>query len=67
MLKISRAKVEAHFLKKPAVVTNKCLGQDALGECPKITENLSKCTVVRELLCAQICLFFIILRIFLYL
>ena len=56
MLKISRAKVEAHFLKKLAFVTNKCLAQDAFGECPRITENLSKYTSVREL-CAQIFLF----------
>ena len=56
MLKISRAKVEAHFLKKLTFVTNKCLAQDAFGECPRTTENLSKYTSVREL-CAQIFLF----------
>ena len=63
VLKISRAKVEAHFLKKTCIC-NEFLGQDAFGKCPKITENLSKCTVVREL-CAQVCLFFITLYIFL--
>ena len=31
MLKIQRAKVEAHFLKKLAFVTNRCLAQDAFG------------------------------------
>ena len=63
MLKISRAKVEIHFLKKTCIC-NECLGQEAFGKCPKITENLSKCTVVREL-CAQVYLVFIILYIFL--
>ena len=40
MLKIPRAKVEAHFLKKLAFVTNKYLAQDAFGKCPRTTENL---------------------------
>ena len=48
MLKISRAKVEARFLKKLDSVTNKCLVQDAFVKFPKITENLSKYTAVRE-------------------
>ena len=42
MLKIPRAKVKAHFLKKLAFVTNKCLAQDSFGKCPRTTENLSK-------------------------
>ena len=37
MLKIPRAKVEAHFLKKLAFVTNKCFAQDAFGKCPRTT------------------------------
>ena len=32
MLKIPRVKVEAHFLKKFAFVTNKYLAQDAFGK-----------------------------------
>ena len=48
MLKIPRAKVEAHFLKKLAFVTNKCLAQDAFRKCPRTTGNLSKYPVVRE-------------------
>ena len=48
MLKIQRAKFEAHFLKKLAFVTNDCLAQDAFGKCPKTTKNLSKYTAVRE-------------------
>ena len=40
MLKIPRVKVEAHFLKKLAFVTNKCLAQDAFGVCPRAVENL---------------------------
>ena len=44
MLKIPRAQVEAHFLKKLAFVTNKCLAQDVFGKCPRTTENLSKYT-----------------------
>ena len=48
MLKISRAKVEARFLKKLDSVTNKCLVQDAFVKFPKTTENLSKYTAVRE-------------------
>ena len=35
MLKIPRAKVEAHFLKKLAFVINKCLVQDALQKMSK--------------------------------
>ena len=31
-LKIPRARVGAHFLKKLAFVTNKCLAQDAFGK-----------------------------------
>ena len=46
-LNIPRAKVEAHFLKKLAFATNKCLAQDAFG-CPRTTENFSKCTTARE-------------------
>ena len=46
MLKIPRVKVEAHFLKKLAFVTNKCLEQDAFGESPRTTKNLSKYTAV---------------------
>ena len=61
MVKIPRAKVEAHFLKKLAFVTNKGLGQDAFGKCPRPTENLSKYTEVRGKLCAQ---FFLFSRIF---
>ena len=48
MLKIPRAKVEVHFLKKFAFVTSKCLAQDDSGKCPRTTENLSKYTVVLE-------------------
>ena len=48
MLKIPRAKVQAHFLTKLAFVTNKCLPQDIFGKCPSTTENLSNYTVVRE-------------------
>ena len=47
MLEISRAKVEVHFLKKPAFVTNKCLARDAFGKCPRTTEKLSKYTAIR--------------------
>ena len=39
MLKISRAKVETHFLNKLAFVKNKCLAQDALRKCPSATEK----------------------------
>ena len=42
--KIQRAKVEVHFLKKLAFVTNKCLAQDGFST----TENLSKYKAVRE-------------------
>ena len=48
MLKIPRVKVETHFLKKLAFVTNKCLAREAFGKCPRTTENLSKYTAVRE-------------------
>ena len=48
MLKIPRGKVEAHFLKKLAFLTNKCLVQDAFGKCPTTKENLSKYTLVHE-------------------
>ena len=48
MQKISRAKAEAHFLKKLAFVTNKCLAQDVFGKCPLTTEKLLKYTAVRE-------------------
>ena len=41
-----RAKVEAHFLKKLAFATKKCLAQGAFGKCPRTTENLSKYTTV---------------------
>ena len=44
MLKIPKAKVEVHFLKKLDIVTNKCLAQDAFGKCPRTTEYLSKYT-----------------------
>ena len=47
MLKIPRAKVKAHFLKKLAFVTNKCLAQYAFEECPRTSEKLSKYTAVR--------------------
>ena len=46
MMEISRAKIEVHFLKKLAFVTNKCLAQDAFGKSPRTTENLSKYTAV---------------------
>ena len=48
MLKIDRAKFEAHFLKKLDFVPSKCLAQDAYGKCPMTTENLSKYTAVGE-------------------
>ena len=48
MLKIPRAKVEAHFLKELAFVTNKYLAQDTFRKCPRTKENLSKYTAVRE-------------------
>ena len=44
MRKIQRAKVEAHFLKKLAFVTNECLARDAFST----IENLSKYKSVRE-------------------
>ena len=40
MLKIPRAKVEAHFLKKLVFVTNKCFAQDAFGKCPRTVEKI---------------------------
>ena len=52
MLKIPRDKFNSHFLKKFAFVTNKCSVQDAFGEYPRTTENLSKYTAVREQICA---------------
>ena len=48
ILKIPRAKVEAHFLKKPASGTNKCLAEDFFRKCSRSTENVSKHTAVRE-------------------
>ena len=48
MLKIARAKVEAHFFKKLDFVNNKCWAQDAFGKCPRTIGNLSKYTTVRE-------------------
>ena len=48
MLKILRAKAKAHFLKKLAFVTKKCLAQDAFGKCPRTTESLSTYTAARE-------------------
>ena len=39
MLKMPRAKVEAHFLKKFPFVTNQCLVQDAFGECQRTTKK----------------------------
>ena len=47
VLKISKIKVEAHFLKKLNFVTNKCLTRDAFEKCPRITENLSKSTALQ--------------------
>ena len=48
MLKIPRGKVAAHFLKKLAFATNKCLEQDVFGKCPRTAENVSKYTAIRE-------------------
>ena len=45
ILKILRAKDEAHFLKKTAFVTNKCLAQDAFGKCPRTTENCPRTSI----------------------
>ena len=56
MLKYPKTKADAHFLKKLAFVTSKCLAQDAFGKCPRTTENLSKYTAEREQLCVQIVL-----------
>ena len=47
MLKSPRTKVQAHFLKKIAFITKKCLAQDIFRTCPRTTENLSKYTAVR--------------------
>ena len=47
-LKNPRTKVEDPFLKKLAFVTNKYLAQEALGKCPRTTDNLSKYTAVRQ-------------------
>ena len=48
ILKIPRVKVDAHFLKKLAFVTNKCLAQNFFGKWPRATEKLSEYTTVRE-------------------
>ena len=48
MLKIPRVKVDVHFLKKLAFVTNKCLAHNAFRKFPMATENLSKYIAVRE-------------------
>ena len=48
MLKITKAKVKAHFLKKFAFITNNSLAQDAFRKYPRTTENLSNYTAVRE-------------------
>ena len=49
-------KIEAHFLKKFALVTNKCLEKDVFRKRPRTTENFSKYTAVRQYLCGQILL-----------
>ena len=41
MLQNPRPKVKAHFLKKLAFVSDKCLSQNVFRECPRTTENLS--------------------------
>ena len=48
MLKIPKAKVEAHFLKKLPFLNNKSLVQYVFGKYPRTTKNLSKYTRVRE-------------------
>ena len=48
MLEIPRTKVEAHFFKKLAFATSKCLVQDAFDECPRTTKNISKYTAVHK-------------------
>ena len=48
MLKIPRAKVETHFFKKLALVTNNCLAQEGFGKCPRTTKNLLKYRALRE-------------------
>ena len=40
-------KIEAHFLKKFALVTDKCLEKDVFRKRPRTTENFSKYTAVR--------------------
>ena len=40
MLKILRAKAEAHFLKKLVFVTNKCFAQDAFRKCLRTVEKI---------------------------
>ena len=49
----TRAKDEAHFLKKIALVTKKCLVQGAFRKSPRATGNLSKYKAVREKLCTN--------------
>ena len=39
ILKVSKTKVKAHFLKKLDFVTNKCLALDVFGECLRTTEK----------------------------
>ena len=46
LLKILRAKVEAHFLKKLAFAANKYLAQYSSGKCSRTTDNLSKYTAM---------------------
>ena len=53
MLKIPRAKVEVHFLKKLAFVTNKCLAHNAFRKFPRATENLSKYIATRTVMCTN--------------
>ena len=48
ILKITKAKVKAHFLKKLAFVTNNCLAQDVVRKNPRTTEILSNYTPARE-------------------
>ena len=52
ILKITKAKVKAHFLKKLAFVTNNCLAQDVVRKYPRTTENLPNYTPAREYLYA---------------
>ena len=53
MLKITKAKVKAHFLKKFAFVTNNSLAQDAFRKYPRTTENLSNYSGTRIVLCTN--------------